>query len=113
MKRGEIWWATLRTPRASEPRFRRPVLVVQSDVFNESRIRTVLAVVVTSDLRLAEAPGNIRLSAKQAWLPKPSVANVSQVVTLDKSYLTDRVGELNAGTMKRVDAGIRLVLALR
>ena len=113
MKRGEIWWATLRSPRASEPGFRRPVLIVQSDAFNQSRIRTLLAVVLTSNIRLADAPGNVELTAKHSGLPKPSVANVSQVVTLDKSYLTERVGELDERIMKSVDAGLRLVLSLR
>jgi mRNA interferase MazF len=113
MERGEIWWATLDSPKGSEPGFRRPVLIVQSDAFNRSRIRTVIAVVVTSNLRLADAPGNVELSAKQSKLPKPSVANVSQLVALDKSFLTARVGRLDDKTMRSVDAGLRLVLSIR
>lgn len=113
MKRGEIWWATLSGPRGSEPGFRRPVLIVQSDAFNDSRIRTVVAVVVTSNLRLANAPGNVELSTKQSRLPKRSVVNVSQVITLDKSFLDERVEQLDERLMRTVDAGLRLVLSLR
>jgi mRNA interferase MazF len=113
MERGEIWWASLNSPKGSEPGFRRPVLIVQSDAFNRSRIRTIIAVVVTSNLRLANAPGNIELSAKQSKLPKPSVVNVSQLVTLDKAFLGSRVGRLDEKTMRLVDAGLRLVLSLR
>lgn len=113
MKRGEIWWATLCGPRGSEAGFRRPVLIVQSDAFNDSRIRTVVAVVVTSNLRLASAPGNVELSTKQSRLPKRSVVNVSQVVTMDKSFLHERAGLLEGSVMQVVDAGLRLVLSLR
>ena len=82
MERGEVWWAELPDPVASEPGFRRPVVIVSSNAFNRSRIRTVLAVVLTSNLRLSEAPGNVLLAAAESGLPKDSVANVSQVVTL-------------------------------
>ncbi len=113
MERGEIWWAALKSPEGSEPGFRRPVLIVQSDAFNRSRIRTVIAVVVTGNLHLANAPGNVELSTKQSQLPKRSVVNVSQVVTLDKSFLNSRVGRLDEKTMRSVDAGLRLVFSLR
>ena len=112
MERGEIWWATLPQPHGSEPGFRRPVLVVQSDSFNRSRIRTVVAVVITSNLRLADAPGNILLSTAKSGLPKRSVVNVSQVVTLDKSYFTERVGKLPREELTAVERGVRLVLSL-
>jgi mRNA interferase MazF len=112
VNRGEVWWASLPGPRASEPGFNRPVLIVQSDSFNRSRIQTVLAVVLTSNLLLAEAPGNVKLSARKTGLPKESVANVSQVVTLDKSFLRDRCGKLDRETMGRIEDGLRLVLAL-
>ena len=91
VKRGEIWWAVLPRPRGSEPGYRRPVLIVQSDTFNESKIQTVIAVVITSTVRLAEAPGNVALTRRQGGLPKRSVVNVSQVVTLSKSSLEKRV----------------------
>ena len=113
MGRGEIWWATLRAPRESVPGYRRPVLIVQSDAFNRSRIQTVIAVTVTSNLRLAAAPGNVELTSRESHLPRRSVVNVSQIVTLDKSYLTARVGRLQEKTMQAVDAGLRLVLSLR
>jgi mRNA interferase MazF len=99
-------------PRGSEPGHRRPVLIVQSDAFNRSRIRTVLGVAVTSNLKLARAPGNVALDRQLSGLPKPSVVNVSQIVTLDKTYLTHRAGRLPEETMKAVDAGMRLALFL-
>ena len=112
MNRGEIWWADMPGPRASEPGFSRPVLIVQSDAFNRSRIQTVLAVVLTSNLLLADAPGNVKLSTRKTGLPKESVANVSQVVTLDKAFLRDRCGKLDGETMERIEEGLRLVLSL-
>ena len=112
MNRGEIWWATLPSPRASEPGYRRPVLIVQSDAFNSSRIRTVIAAVITTNTRLAGAPGNVLLTRRESGLPEESVVNVSQVVTLDKSYLRERVGSLPRGRLRAVEAGLRLVLSL-
>ncbi|HEX8693200.1 MAG TPA: type II toxin-antitoxin system PemK/MazF family toxin [Longimicrobium sp.] len=112
IRRGEIWWADLDEPRGSEPGYRRPLLIVQSDAFNRSRIATVLAVVLTSNLRLVEAPGNVLVPARAAGLPKDSVANVSQLVTLDREFLEERVGRVPARLMAAVDAGLKLVLAL-
>lgn len=112
MKRGEIWWATLPPATGSGPGFRRPVLIVQSDPFNESRISTVIVAVITSNLALAEAPGNIRSAKGESGLSKASVISVSQVLTIDRSLLTDRVRSLPAATMLRVDNGLRLALAL-
>jgi mRNA interferase MazF len=89
------------------------VLIVQSDAFNRSRIRTVVAAVVTSNLHLAKAPGNVELPAKESQLPKDSVVNVSQLVTLDKSFLTERAGRIDQNTMRAVESGLRLVLSLR
>jgi mRNA interferase MazF len=102
----------LPTPRASEPGYRRPVLIVQSDAFNDSRIRTVVAAVITTDTRLADAPGNVLLTRRESGLPKDSVVNVSQAVTLDKSYFGQRVGTVPLGPLRAVDAGLRLVLSL-
>jgi mRNA interferase MazF len=112
MERGEIWWAELPDPAASKPGFRRPVIIVQSNPFNRSRIRTVIAVVLTSNLRLAEAPGNVLVPASDSSLPKDSVANVSQVITLDRPFLTERCGRLPAHLIKSIDDGLRLVLSL-
>lgn len=99
-------------PRGSEPGYRRPVLVVQADAFNRSKVRTVLAVVLTSNTRLLDAPGNVLLPGSATGLPKDSVANVTQVVTLDEDYLVERAGRLPRDRMARVDAGLRLVLEL-
>lgn len=112
MKRGEIWWAALPDPTGSGPGLRRPVLVVQSNPFNESRIATVIVVVVTSNLVLAEAPGNVRLSKSESGLPKPSVANVSQVLTVDRSLLIERVRVLSGSTIQKVNDGLRLTLGV-
>ena len=112
MNRGEIWWVALPDPNGSAPGFKRPVLVVQSNEFNKSRINTVLAVAITSDSRLAAAPGNILLSVRNSRLPKESVINVSQVITLDKTFLAEKVHSLAPGLMDQVDEGLRLVLKL-
>lgn len=112
MKRGEIWWASLEQPRGSEPGYRRPVLVVQADSFNESRIATVLVAVITSNLALSEAPGNVRIGKSDSKLAKASVVNVSQILTLDRRYLTKRAGRLPNAIMSRVSEGLSLVLGL-
>lgn len=112
IERGEVWWAELGEPQGSGPGFRRPVLIVQNDAFNRSRLRTVVAVVVTSNLRLVDAPGNVLLPAKVSGLPKDSVANVSQVITLDRDFLTERAGRVRGALLSDVESGLRLVLAL-
>ncbi len=112
MKRGEIWWASLPEPRASEPGYRRPVLVVQADEFNQSNINTVLALAITSNPNLAAAPGNVRLSTRASGLRRPSVVNVSQIITIDKHYLAEKVKTLDKESMRQVDDGLRLVLTL-
>lgn len=112
MERGAVWWAELPDPVASEPGFRRPVVIIQSNAFNRSRIKTVIAVVLTSNLRLAAAPGNVLISAADSGLPKDSVANVSQVITVDKRFLSGRSGKLPSRVMKELDSGLRLVLSL-
>lgn len=110
--RGSIWWADLAEPAGSEPGYRRPLLIVQADAFNRSRIQTVMAVVLTSNLRLMDAPGNVFLAARESGLPRDSVANVSQIVTVDRSTLEAQAGRLDAATMRRVDGGLRLSLGL-
>lgn len=112
MKRGEVWWAALPAPVGSGPGMRRPVLVVQANPFNESRISTVIVAVITSNLALADAPGNVRLGKAESGLPKPSVVNVSQLVTIDKSLLKSRVRALTAEPLRLVEEGLRLVLAI-
>ena len=112
MRRGEVWWATLPSPSGSSPGGRRPVLVVQSDLFNRSRIQTVMVVALTTNVGLAEAPGNILLSGAESGLPRDSVANVSQVLTADRGFLTERVHTLRRELVERIDEGLRLALAL-
>ncbi len=112
MQRGEVWWAELPEPVTSEPGYRRPVLIIQSDDFNRSRIRTVIAVVLTTNLRLAEAPGNVLLSAEDATLPRDSVANVSQIITVDRTSLTEQVSKVSDRIMMSVEDGVRTALAL-
>jgi mRNA interferase MazF len=106
-----VWWADLGEPSGSEPGFRRPLLIVQDDAFNRSRLRTVIAVILTSNLRLVEAPGNVLIPAKTSGLPKDSVANVSQIVTLDRDFLLEPAGRLRGQLLKTIDSGIRLCLA--
>jgi mRNA interferase MazF len=112
MQRGEIWWASLPSPKGSGPGRRRPVLVVQSDAFNASRIQTVIAAVITSNLELSSAPGNLLLRRRDSKLPKDSVVNVSQLVTLDKSFLNERVSGLPKRLAGALDESLRLVLGL-
>ena len=112
MKRGELWWAELPEPAGSGPGYRRPVLVIQSDDFNRSRIRTVVGAAVTTNLNLADAPGNVILPRRATGLSRQSVINVSQVVTLDKQFLSERVGRVTDEVLRRVDDGLRLVLSL-
>lgn len=113
MKRGEVWWAALSAPSGSGPGYKRPVLIVQSNAFNSSRIGTVVVAVITSNVALADAPGNVRVSKSDSGLPQLSVINVSQLITLDKSTLTAKVGLLPADVLGSVDEGLKLVLALR
>lgn len=110
ISQGEIWWVELPEPEGSEPGFRRPVVVVQSDPFNRSRIATVVCVPLTSDLRWAAAPGNVQLPASATGLAKESVANVSQLVTVDRATLTACVGKLTPSKLQEVIAGVLVLV---
>lgn len=112
VQRGEVWWADLDEPRGSEPGFRRPVLIVQADSFNRSRLRTVLVVSLSANLRLLDAPGNVLLPQKVTGLPKDSVGLVTQVFTLDKEYLVERLRKVSAPLVTQLERGLRLVLDL-
>ena len=112
LQRGEIWWADLPEPRRSEPGYRRPVLVVQADSFNRSRIQTVVIAIITGNLQLAAAPGNVLLPTRTSGLPRDAVVNVSQWMTLDRSYLTERAGILPPRLRAALDTGLRLALEL-
>ena len=112
MQRGDIWWADLPEPAGSGPGYRRPVLVVQADAFTFSRITTIIAVVLSSNLRLAPAPGNVLVRATESGLAKDSVINVSQIITVDKAMLDEYIGHISPNTLETVEQGIRLVLDL-
>lgn len=112
IQRGEIWWADFGESIGSEPSYRRPVTIVQADAFNRSRIGTTVVLVLTSNLRLLDAPGNVLIPKKISGLPKDSVANVSQVATVDRAMLIERLGRVPGRVMARVDDGLRLVLGL-
>lgn len=105
ISQGEVWWADLRWPLGSEPGFRRAVVVVQGDALNRSRIATVVCVPLTSNLKWADAPGNVLLAARSTSLPKDSVANVSQIVALDKTALKERVSKLSAARIQLLLTG--------
>ena len=112
MRRGELWWATLREPRGSEPGYRRPVAIAQSDDFTASRIGTVIVASITTNTRLAFAPGNVFLRRREADLRRDSVINVSQLLTVNKADLTERIGILSPRRLEEFESGLRLVLAL-
>ena len=112
IRRGEIWWSSLPEPAGSEPGYRRPVLVVQTNEFNESGLRTVIVLTITSNLRLAGAPGNVLCRSRDTGLTKESLINVSQAATVNKNRLTQRIGILPTTLMQEVEAGLRLVLGL-
>jgi mRNA interferase MazF len=110
VSQGDVWWADLPAPAGSGPGFRRPVVVVQGDALNQSRLATVVCVPLTSNLKWGLAPGNVRLPARFTGLPKDSVANVSQIVSVDKDFLTERTGRLPASRIALILAGIDTVL---
>jgi mRNA interferase MazF len=112
MRRGEIWWANLPPPSGSGPGLRRPVVVVQSNAFNDSRISTVIVLAITSNLALSAAPGNVRISKSVSGLKRTSVINVSQVLTLDRAYLSKRVKALPTGVLNDLNSGLRISLGL-
>lgn len=107
---GEVWWAELADPTGSGPGFRRPVVVVQGDAFNASTLATVVVVPLTSNLRWADAPGNVRLTARMTGLPRDSVANVSQILTVDRAILRDRTGKVPHAKLELVIAGLDVML---
>ncbi len=112
MTRGEIWWADLPDHESSEPGYRRPVLIIQSDHFNRSKINTIICIIINSNLKISEAPGNVLIKSNESNLPIDSVINISQIITLDKKFFTDCAGSVKRSTMKKVENGIKLVLNL-
>jgi mRNA interferase MazF len=113
VERGEVWWASLDEPRGSEPGYRRPVIVISSNDFNQSKIQTVIVAIITSNARLANAPGNFKLLKNEAGLPKDSVVNISQLLTLDKSFLTQPLGKLSRKKILILNEGLKLILSLQ
>jgi mRNA interferase MazF len=112
VERGQIWWADLGEPDGSGPGFHRPILIVQDDAFNRSRLRTVIGVALTTNIRLLDAPGNVLLPANATGLPKDSVANVSQIITVDRESLLQPAGRLRGQALRDVERGLRCVLGL-
>ncbi|NOY73562.1 MAG: type II toxin-antitoxin system PemK/MazF family toxin [Gammaproteobacteria bacterium] len=112
MKRGDVWWAALDEPMGPEPGYRRPVVIVSSNEFNKSKIKTVLVTIITSNLRLADSPGNFSISKKESGLSKESVVNISQILTLDKSFLSKKLGKLPSNKIMVLNEGLRLVLSI-
>lgn len=112
IRRGQVWWVDLREPAGSEPGYRHPVLVIQRDEVTASRINTVVVCALTGNLALAKAPGNTFLPKRQTGLPRDSVANASQIVTINKADLERRSGTLPKSAMERVDSGLRWLLHL-
>ena len=112
MTRGEIWWADLGIPFGSEPGFNRPVVILQDNSFNKSKIRTTVVLSISTNMLLADAPGNVLLKKKESRLPKDGVINVSQISTIDKQRLIEKIGSISTTTEERIDAGVKLVLGL-
>ena len=110
--RGEVWWVDLPDPVGSGPGGTRPFLVIQANAFNRSAIATVVVAAITSNLRLGDAPGNVPLPKGEVGLRKPSVVNVSQLFTLDRSLLRSRAGKVRTATLEAVSQGLGLVLGL-
>ena len=112
MKRGEIWWASMGEPRGSESGYQRPLVIISCDEFNQSLIQTVVCAVITSNLRLVNAPGNFKLAKSRSGVNRDSVVNISQLITLDKSFLTEQAGKLNNKQIHSLNEGLRLVLGI-
>jgi mRNA interferase MazF len=110
---GDVYWVELGDPRGSEPAYRHPHVVIQNNVFNHSQIHTVVVCALTSNLKRADAPGNVLLNKGEANLPKPSVVNVSQIFTVDKTQLDDYIGTLSPKRVREIVSGIRLVVEPR
>lgn len=113
MTRGELWWADFGLPLGSEPGFRRPVLIVQNDAFNKSTIHTVIIIPLTTNVALAEAPGNVFIEKEETGLTKDSVLVVSQFSAIDKKRLIEFIGKIEKQTIEEVEAGIKLILHIQ
>ena len=110
ISQGDVWWADLPAPIGSGPGFRRPVVVIQADAFNRSRIATVVCVPLTTNMRWSNVPGNVLLASLVTSLPEDSVANASQVISIDKQLLTEHVGKITRAKLELVLAGLDSIL---
>ena len=113
MIRGEIWWADLSDPIKSEPGYKRPVVIIQADTFNLSKINTIIVAVITSNIKLVEAPGNILLTSKSTGLSKDSVLNISQIITIDKSILIEKIGDLSNKQLSKLNDSLKIVFDIK
>ena len=113
IRQGDIFWIDLGEPSGSEPAYRHPHVVIQNNVFNRSRINTVVVCVITSNLRRANAPGNVLLENGEGNLPKQSVVNVSQIFTTDKRDLVERIGTLSSDRVRQILDGVNLLIEPR
>ena len=113
IQQGDIFWVNLGDPRGSEGGYRYPHVVIQNNVFNESRINTVVVCAITSNLKRAEAPGNVLLRKGEGNLPKDSVANISQIITVNKSDLLEKIGRLSPSKVKQIIEGVSLLIEPR
>jgi mRNA interferase MazF len=113
INQGDVYWVELEEPTGSAPGYRHPHVVIQNNVFNQSRIHTVIVCALTSNLNRARAPGNVLLDDGEANIPRPSVVNVSQIVTVDKSQLSEYIGTLSAGRVRQILTGVQLLLEPR
>ena len=113
INQGDIYWVELGEPSASEPGYRHPHVVVQNNIFNRSQLKTVVVCALTSNLRRAQAPGNVQLESGEGNLPKQSVVNVSQIYTVDKSQLDEYIGTLSSARVREIINGIKLVVEPR
>jgi mRNA interferase MazF len=112
IERGQIWWADLGEPRGSSPGYHRPIVIIQSDFFNQTLINTLIAAIITTNLRLADMPGNVSLTKRVSGLDEDSVVNITQLFTIDRTTLLEYVGTLSERKMEQIDEGLRLVLNL-
>ena len=110
--RGEVWWANLPEPRNSESGYRRPVVIIQINRFNRSRLATVLVVAITTNLELAKLPGNVLIPGFETGLNQDSVVNITQIITVDREFLETRIGALPEELLRRVETGLRLIQGL-
>ena len=112
MERGEVWWANLQPPRGSEPGYSRPVVIIQANRYNVSNLHTVIVAVITGNIKLSSSPGNVFLAEGVAGLKKDSIVNVTQLLTLDRIFLTEFMGNIPPRLLAAVDAGLRLAMSL-